>query len=253
MAASRCENMALVTTGSLTDFSVLPADATAEEADSFAVLAAPRPAEETSQAFKAAVSAEPRGLALRSLRLDRAFQSFITRLLDKTSDVYFLAWAWDLSGEPPFVYPGSGAGPESCLIPLRGDETREFLGEGALLSPERLITGGVALRLQVWESRGKTRDFGEAMVEVADIVRQSHLTELLTVLSAATGLTTAALAGVQAAAVELTTLVGSVLADRSDKYVDYYEGYFSASKPWEPTDESYAGVGSQIMIRRIRS
>jgi hypothetical protein len=243
--------MALLNVGSLADFSVTPIEATTEPADSFAVLAPRASDSKTERPLKAVLSPEPRGLTLQSLTLDREFQSLLTRLLKKTSDVYFLAWAWDLSGEPPFLYPGAGAGPGTCIIPLRGDESREFLGDGTLLFPEQTVTGGIALRFQLWESKGKTRDFGEAMVEAAEIVRKSHLTELLAVLSAATGLTTAALAGVQAAAVELASLIGSLLAKRSDQNVDYYEGYFAASKPWTPATEARTGVASEIVLNRL--
>src|SRR5947199_362025 len=106
--------MAIITTGSLADFSVQPSDeayrsvAAADQVDSFAVLAEVA-REVPADVFRFAVSAEPRGLAIARLRLDKDFQSFIKRIFHKTSDVYFLTWCWDMGGSPASMYPGTAA------------------------------------------------------------------------------------------------------------------------------------------------
>jgi hypothetical protein len=244
--------VALISHGSLADFSVQPLDQPStwnEPADSFHVLTESSRA--AGQAFRAARSSEPRGLTMRALQLERDFQPFLSRVFRRTSDVYFVAWAWDLSGDPPALYPASGAGPEQCLIPLRGGERREFMGEGALLFPERVVTSGIALRLQLWESRSRSRHVGEAMGEIADAVRDSKLSSLLAAMSAVTGVTTAALGVVEAAATELVGVIGEILERRRDHYVDYYEGYFPASSPWRPAQETYTGTGSRIVLGRL--
>jgi hypothetical protein len=244
--------MSLFREGSFHDFSFEPAQQFRgePEVENLAVLAS-RPEITPSDRFRPTASAEYRGLSLSSLLLRREFQSLIPRLLNKTAKVYFLSWAWDLSGEAPFVYPGANAGPTSCLIPVRAGEVREFLGEGTLLFPAQIVHGGISLRIQLWKSRRGTRDFGTTLVTVANTLRESHLSELLTLISPITGMTTAQLALLEAAGLEVADAIGKILSERSDKYVDFYEGYFESAKAWAPATAAYSGVSSQIVLSRL--
>jgi hypothetical protein len=248
--------MALIQTGSFSDLSVVVRPEAAEaleganEVDSFGVLA------ETSSAMPAdsfdfAISHERRGLALQSLRLEKGFQSLIRRLFDATSDVYFLAWAWDFSGQQAVVYPGAATDTGAALIPMKGGELREFLGAGVALFPERLVTAGIALRIQVWQSKQDVREFGKTMTTVAEAIQQSQLNSLLTVLAVATGATTATISLVANASLELADVVGKILQASSDDYVDFYEGYFPASAPWTPETQSWQGHASEVSLRRL--
>jgi hypothetical protein len=195
-------------------------------------------------------SAQPRGLALGQLTLNKGFQSFLTRLFRKTSKVYFLSWVWDLSGNPPFLYPGTIA--PASLIPLRDEQTREFIGQGAVLFPSRTVTAGLAFRMQLWESKKGVREFGATMKEVSDAVSKSELNQLLAGLAALTGVPGATMTAIAAAAAELGGLIGSILARRGDDYADFFEGYFSASEDWPKGKERHQGHASEIVLVRMQ-
>ncbi|PXX06374.1 hypothetical protein [Mycolicibacterium moriokaense] len=248
--------MAIITSGSLADFSITPTDgayksmAAADEIDSFGVLA-----EVTRDApadlFKFDVSAESRGLGLASLRLEKGFQNFLARLFNKTSDIYFLAWCWDMSGAPATVYPDAAAAPTSVLIPMEAGQVRQFMGAGVLLFPARPVTAGLAVRIQIWESAQGTRDFGKTLSAVADVIQKSKLNSLLTMIGMVTGVATATVALVEQAALELGKAVGDVLQASSDDYVDFYEGYFPAAEAWNHGDVAYPGRASEINLNRF--
>jgi hypothetical protein len=191
----------------------------------------------------------PRGLALGQLRLEKGFQSFLQKLFRSSSKVYFLSWAWDLSGDPPSVYPGVMA--PASLIPLRDDETREFIGDGAVLFPARQITAGLAFRIQLWESKKGVREFGSTMEEVASAVTNSDLAKLLAPLAIATGAPGATVTAIGAAAVQLAELIGKILKARGDDYADFFEGYFSASETWLEGKERHKGHASEIELVRM--
>ena len=250
--------MALISVGSIGDFSVvaLPAAkkrlAAAARISTLAVLA-----EVTNQSppkgFDFTISKNRRGLTLQSLLLKRDFQNFIARVFHRNSKIYFLAWAWDMSGLS--FYPGQKADPTSCLIPLKGGELRKFIGAGAILFPPRSITAGLALRIQIWESRGRLRKFGDVMAKVASTIQGSDLNNALMALAAGSGVATGgasgALAIIEPAALELSKLIGEILAKSADDAVDYFEGYFPASDSWSTGPDKYEGHGSTIVLNRI--
>jgi len=250
--------MALIQVGSLGEFSVVPLETAmkklpaAQRIDTFSVLS-----QVTSQlpplAFDFAVSRNERGLTLKSLQLKKEFGNFISRLFNATSKIYFLAWAWDISGLS--FYPGPAAAPSSCLIPLKGGEIREFIGSGALLFPPRKITAGLALRMQIWASRGKQRKFGKVMEEVASTIQGSELNTVLLGMAGGAGVATGGVAGalalVEPAALELAKLIGQILAKAEDEFVDYFEGYFPAKEPWTKGAARYSGKGSTLVLNRL--
>lgn len=253
--------MAIITTGSFADFSMSPADfsigsipdhrpsptAAREEEATASVEGHLLPAEQ----LKFAASAESRGLAVASLRLEKGFQNFLARLLRKTSDIYFLAWCWDMSGQPMTTYPGEGAAPASVLIPMVAGSVREFIGAGAVIFPARPVVAGLAVRMQIWESAHGVREFGAKMTTVADAVESSRLNSLLTTIAMATGVAAATVALIERAALELAAAVGGVLEAGSDEYVDFYEGYFPATGPWDHGRSTYRGVDSEMTLSRF--
>jgi hypothetical protein len=253
--------MALIRAGSLEDFSLTPTGATKADPnlpafESFSTLsqaARGTPADRV----EFAESTDPRGLTLRRLRLEPGFQGFIKEMFNASADIYFLAWGWDLSGKEVqgsstvFFYPGVISGGQPTLIPLKGSEEREFIGAGIPLYPQRKITSGLAVRLQIWNSRKGERDLGETLQKVATEIQRSQLNQLLTLVSVATGVTGATLTLVEQASLELTKLIGTILKARSDDYVDYYEGYFPVSEPWIPPDQSWHAQASEITLGRI--
>ncbi|MGC1851786.1 MAG: hypothetical protein WA687_05035 [Solirubrobacterales bacterium] len=251
--------MALIKSGDFGDLSLAPktgAPAELQPIDSFSMLAeAARELPVEDVGF--AKSPQPRGLALKRLHMGPGFQSFVKRLFHMSSKVYFLAWGWDLSGEkvqgdsPVFLYPGTVSPDDSTLIPMKGDQEREFLGEGVLLYPARRITAGLSLRLQIWESQSDMRRFGDTLQKVSDSIGKSELNNVLAGIAALAGVTTATLALAEKAGLELASVIGGILKTTSDDYVDYYEGYFPASTAWEPKEQSWAGADSEIVLSRF--
>ena len=203
--------------------------------------------------YKLTQSASKRGLALKNLRLTEGFEGFFRRLFDPTHAVYFVAWGWDFSGIPPFEYPGIGASPESVVIPLKVGKTREFLGAGIPLFPVRNVSGGLAVRIMLWESDKGDRDFGKKLADVSSAIKTSSLTSVLSAVSLASGVTGATVALAANAALELSSVVGTLLKANGDDYVDLYEGYYPAEQAWTPGDESHSGNSSEIVLSRLSS
>ena len=248
--------MAIIRAGSLDDFSAV---VTARERavlpvlcglDRFSVL------RETTRSVQPVPieferSDSRRGLALKSLKLTEGFEGFLQGLLNPTNEVYFLSWAWDLSGKPIVQYPGAGATAQDCIIPLGVGKVRELLGAGIVLFPARTITAGLAVRIQLWESDQGARDFGKAMSEVANTIKASDLSNLLELTSMATGVTGTTIALIAEASLELAKAIGKILQANSDDYVDFYEGYFPAADEWSKGHETYQGYASEITLTRL--
>ena len=113
--------------------------------------------------FKYPVSAEPRGLALKSLTINKGFEVILQDVFNPINEVYLIAWCWDLSGGPVYLYPQPGDNPSKYIIPMKAGEKREFIGEGALLFPAQTITSGLAVRIMLYESDSDVRKFGETL------------------------------------------------------------------------------------------
>jgi hypothetical protein len=251
--------MAIISVGNFGDFSLeshsdgAPAESVPQRIYSLANARRGTPAAK----FNFVVSSTPRGLALQRLRLDpalrNAVQGLVDRFFSRTTYVYFLAWLWDMSGEPITLYPGRIAS-QDCLIPLGPKSEREvtFLGEGALLFPARPVHGGLALRIQIWESKKGDREFGATLAEASDAIKSSGLnTSLLAIATVTTGIAGATLSAVEAAALELAGVVGKILKRRGDTYLDFYEGYFSASKPWPAGPAIYKKPATEITLNML--
>lgn len=74
---------------------------------------------------------------MKAIKLLQGFEGFLQNLLNKDNEIYFLAWCWDLSGQPVFQYPAEGSQPESSIFKVRVGKLREFIGEGINLFPAR--------------------------------------------------------------------------------------------------------------------
>jgi hypothetical protein len=159
-----------------------------------------------------------------------------------------LAWAWDLSGADVYLYPGKDVPHEQVTFKLQPGETREWAwGDGAPLFPARQIAGGLAVRVQIWESDQGARAFGKTLSDVVEAVKESKLTNIFKLIALAGGPTTATLAE------ELALAISAVLKANSDDFVDFYEGYFGATQPWEIGEETIRERNSEIVVSRSRS
>jgi hypothetical protein len=200
--------------------------------------------------FELITSTDARGVYLKGIKLLEGFEGFLQRIFKKTNDIYFVAWAWDLSGEPITQYPGERASPKDVLIPLKVGKVREFIGSGILLFPKRKVTGGIALRIQLWESDMKSRELGSVLADTADAISKSDLNNLLGLISTATGVTGATINLVKNAAIELTKSIGTILKTNGDDYVDFFEGYYPADMIWTTGPDKYAGNASELTLEK---
>lgn len=201
-------------------------------------------------AFEFATSSEERGLGIKSLLLEKDFDGILGGLFDRNNEIYFVAWAWDLSGEPVYQYPGKDVSVEDVIIPMKSGILREFIGEGINLFPKRLVKGGVGVRIQIWESDKKTRDFGEVLSQVADSIKKSEMNNLLSLI-ALTGAPAATISTIAKASLELASIIGTILKANSNDYVDFFEGYYSAGKQWSAGLDNYNGHASVISLEKF--
>jgi len=251
--------MALIKHGSFGDFAAnvspdalesLTLDKSVEILDTVGVLEeATRPAQTATIQFP--VSAEARGLVLKSMMFKEGFEGFLSKIFSGESEVYFLSWAYDLSGAPATLHPPSGVAAEDVVRKARPNEILTYLGDGALLFPARKVSSGIALRIQLWESDAGARRLGDTLKATADEISKSELNQLLKLIALAGGPTTATLGMIEEAAVELTKAIGIILKTNSEDFVDFYEGYFSATSPWSKAEEKGVGPHSEIVIGKL--
>lgn len=204
----------------------------------------------TPDLFELTTSTDQRGVAIKSIKLTEGFEGFIQKYLNPTNEIYFVAWAWDLSGQPVNLYPGQSFSSQDVIIPIKVGSVREFIGQGIELFPKRRIRGGIAIRIQLWESDQNVRNFGKAMTETADAIKKSDLSNLLALLSTATGITGVTLNLIKEASIELAKVIGLILQTNGDDYVDFFEGYYASDQIWTTADETYEGNSSVLTLSK---
>jgi hypothetical protein len=249
--------MALITVGSVDDFSVVPVRSmTAHrrmafgDIDTVKVLSLASPLVSPEE-FEFPVSTEPRGLALKSIRLQREAQKFFKRKFHLKSNIYVLSWAWDLSGRPVFIYPDLTVGAPPSYISMRGGDVQEFLGSGTVLTPARPVTSGLQIRMQIWQSAKGVRNFGRAMGEVKSALEDSPLNKLLKGLSLISPHAAVAEAA-KALALKLVGVVGAILLEYGDSQLDLYEGNFAALDPWPRKAMVEKQRGTEVVLTPLR-
>ena len=200
--------------------------------------------------FEFVTSSDQRGVALKSIRLSRGFEGFLQRLLNKTNEVYFIAWAFDLSGMPVNLYPGNNLSYQDVIIPIKSGKLREFIGQGINLFPKRQVVGGITIRIQLWESDQEIRTFGKAMADTADAIQKSKLNNLLSLISMATGVTGATITLIKEASIELTKVIGTILQANGNDYVDFFEGYYPSDSVWVAGNEVSKGNSAVLTLSK---
>lgn len=199
--------------------------------------------------FQLVTSSEKRGLCLKSIKLLKGFNGFIGNVFSSKNNIYFIAWAWDLSGQPIIQYPGENATIDNVIIPLTVGRLREFIGEGINLFPKRETVGGLAIRIQLWESDKDIRNFGTVMKDTADAIKKSPLSNLLSAI-ALTGISGATITLIKDASIELASIIGTILGSNGDDYVDFFEGYYPSDSKWNAVNEAYKGNSSIITLSK---
>jgi hypothetical protein len=247
--------MSLIKNGSLLDFSVKAKEHVLSKNPILKQINTVKTLSEVSRtvennSFEYTPSAEPRGIALKTLELTEGFEGFLCNLFNATNEVYFIAWAWDLSGKPVNQYPGKDTNPEDVIIKMKVGNIRNFMGEGINLFPKRSVSGGIALRIQLWESDIKERRFGKILTETADTIQKSQLNNLITLIANSSGISGVTITAIKEASLELAKLIGTILKANSDDYLDFYEGYFAADSSWNIGEHKYEGLSSNIVLNQ---
>jgi hypothetical protein len=248
--------MALITVGSLNDFSAQFSTTIQDRPNALRGVHPIGVMSEANASLKKEkvefpTSKSPRGVALNRIKLSRDFGNFFQHFFDVDHDVYFVAWAWDYSGKPVVQYPPSEVASGSAAITLSAGEVRQFIGAGVPLFVPRQVTSGIALRIQLWESKSDQRKLGETLERVATSIQESSLNSLLSVLASATGVTLATVNLIKEASLELAKVIGTVLKASNDDAVDLFEGYYPVSTQWSSRDETYEGHASEIALRLL--
>lgn len=194
-------------------------------------------------------SEDQRGVGLKAIKLTKGFEGLLKDLFNKQNEVYFLAWCWDLSGKPIYIYPGTAEEIGKLIIPMTKNDVREFIGQGINLFPKRKVKGGIAVRIQIWESDHKARENGRILEEVTNAINQSELNNLLT-LTLAGGVSAGTIPAITTAAFALSQIIAKILKANSDDYVDFFEGYYAADQPWVVGEELIHGLNSEIILNK---
>jgi hypothetical protein len=200
--------------------------------------------------FELITSTDQRGVGLKSIHLTKGFEGFLQKYLNKANEIYFFAWAWDLSGVPANLYPGSNIDSKEVFIKFKKGSIREFIGQGVNLFPKRNVKGGIAIRIQLWESDQKVRDFGKVMTDTAETISKSSLNHLLSTISLVTGVSGTTITLIKDASIQLANLIGTILRANGDDYVDFFEGYYSSAIEWTTGYEPYSGNSSILTLNK---
>ena len=176
------------------------------------------------------------GLGLDSFTLYKSFEGFMN-LFNPQNEIYFIAWTWDLSGAKPYVYPAIGTDEGKWFNRMKKDDTIKFIGQGLNLYPKQEIKGGIGVHIEVWESDSDVRKAGETIEQITTKIQESELTQILTGI-AGTNPTTATIAAISQAVLALSKIIGSILKNNSDDFVNLFEGYYDADS-WTNGSEVY--------------
>lgn len=249
--------MPLISVGSFSDFSLSadigPVTKGSRKIKQFHTLSATRELARELQTVPLVfdVTKDNRGLGLKAIKLLEGFEGFLQNLLNKNNEIFFLAWCWDLSGQPVIQYPVDVLKPESCVFNVRVGKLRQFIGEGIKLFPARPITAGMEVRLMVWESDQKSQDFGQTLKSVVAGIRESKLNNLLNAISLIGGVPLVTVKLIEEAALELADIIGTCLKANSNDYVDLFAGYYPASGSWEKGDDISTGPACEITLSKF--
>lgn len=202
------------------------------------------------ESFDVSLSTDKRGLALKSIKLTEGFEGFLGNLLDSKNEVYFIAWTWDLSGQPINKYPGDDVNPETAKFNIKVGKVVEFIGDGIVLFPKREVKGGIGVHIQLWESDEDIQNIGDVMIQVSETIQKSDLNKAITAISLATGVSGATIALVEEALLELTKLTGKILKSNSPDFVDFFSGFYSVDNAWSIGPDLYQGNSSEIVLEK---
>jgi hypothetical protein len=186
---------------------------------------------------------QPVTLSLKSLTLK---SSFDWSLFGKAvNEVYLLAVLWDLSGQPPQVWPVANATAVPGQYQMQEGDVWQFLGDGLLLWPPRTVVGNLYVRLVLMESDADIRNIGLQVSKFNDAISASALPAALAALVA--GIASAGvLTAVAQATSALAGVIAKTLSENGDDQVALFEGSYAVSSLDASRTESYDQRGAAI-------
>lgn len=190
------------------------------------------------------------GLYLKKLSLYESFEGFIVNAFNPKNELYFTSIAWDYSGAPPIVYPPKDAPSSNLLIPMTAKTTREFIGNGVSLWPSQQVIGALNVIFLIYESDQDVRDVGDVLVNIHDAVQNSQLASLVSVISTNPALATGIAIGT--AVNDLLGVIGKIMKNDRNDFVDMFEGSYGTDKPQNTRTEKYnqeaAGIELDLTV-----
>lgn len=188
------------------------------------------------------------GLFLKSLTLHKSFEGVLANWFNPKNEIYFVSIAWDYSGNAAFVYPPKGAVATDFLIPMRSETTYQFIGDGVNLWPVSTVVGALNLVVLVYECDADVQRVGKTLREIHDQVESSELTNLITAIAANPALVQGV--AVEQVVNEFVGVIGKILEQNGDDYVDIFHGSYGVNTPQESRIERYnhSSVGLELQI-----
>lgn len=185
---------------------------------------------------------KPVALYLKSLRLldDFDFSLFGSA----TNELHVAAVSWDLSGNPPMVFPSSEVDALKGVYSTRPGEQIDFVGDGLMLWPQRKVVGGLYVRLMILENDDDVRTIGQRLSELRGVVAQHELATSLAALAA--GPTGVMINAVVQAAASLAGVIGAVMQQDGDDLVALFDGTYGAELVGESRRDVYTQAGASI-------
>ena len=191
------------------------------------------------------VSPRPAALYLTELTLHEDFDFALFG--DATNELYLSAVVWDLSGEPPLIFPPKNAEALKGTYSVEPGREIAFVGDGLLLWPMKPVVGGLYVRILVLENDDDVRAIGKRLDLLRRKVQEHELTAALVAL--ASGATAGTLTAVAAAAASLTAVLASLLEADDDDLVALFDGTYGAERIASDRSESYRQRGASLDLQ----
>ncbi|NUT97092.1 MAG: hypothetical protein HOY78_34230 [Saccharothrix sp.] len=240
--------MPLISSGSYDSFSAIASGPTATEyglddVQSFAVLReVTRPLQPVPLTF--AATPHPCGLDLAGVRIGARCRVMMRAIEDPAAPLHVLAWWWDLGGGGPHVV-GARDAEEEKRWTLELDAGGNRVAAGPIpLVPPRTLSGGVALRVILWQTPVPA---SEVTAAVGEAMRHTKLNGVLDLLGG--GSTTMHTVGlVREAAAALGGEIAPVLRGLCTDYLDFFEGLYPTAA-LSDTEWTAEGYDSDLRVR----
>lgn len=245
--------MSLIKRGSLFDLSVKAKPQIVQEMESLKEITTFRELVQITRkskpiSFDLATSPEERGLALKSVCLNKTFEGFLGNFTK--SNLYIFTIAWDLSNKPISYFPDPLSEKNRNMFNIGAGQTVEFPDRGLPLFPKGKVNGGIAYKIMLLESDQNAINFGSFISAISDTIKRSELSYLLGLISTATGVNGASILLISEAAKRLYSAIGDILKANSDDFIDYLEGYYPITN-WVRDFDDIENNYSTVVINRF--